>query len=413
MRRLPGIFLFFLFVSSCAEEPTLQPDPAFMTWAEIEQAASGTTVHMLMWTGDAAINRYMEGWVVPALKERYNISLRLASVAGPRIVSFVMAEREAGKEFSEADLAWMAGRTSFQMRQLSALYGPYTERLPNWQYVAADDPFIGWDYEIPLEGMQAPWGMGQFLLISDSARVPDPPTNMAELEVWVKANPGRFTLEAGFTTLAFLKALMVEVAELDGAGREIFSGTFNEAAYERYSQMVWDYLTRLKPYMWRRGEAFARSPAQLHQMFANGEVDFTMSYNDGEADNKIAQGLFPETAYGFAWDHGTPRNAHYLSIIQNAPNKAGAMVVVNFLLSPEAQFRKLQRSSWGDGTVLDLTLLPQPWPEMFAAEAQRHHAPQLADIRDRAFLELRPEYIIRLFADYRKHVIAPGNQSAQ
>ncbi len=366
---------------------------------------------MLTWTGDASINRYMEGWFVPTLKERYDITLSLASVAGPRIVSFVMAEREAGKEFSQADMAWMAGRTSFQMRELEALYGPYTHMLPNWQYVAADDPFIGWDYEIPLNGMQAPWGMGQFLLISDSARVPEPPTNMVELEAWVKANPGRFTLEGGFTTLAFLKALLVEVADNDGAGREIFSGTFNEAAYDRYSQMVWDYLGRLKPYMWRQGQSFARSPAQLHKMFANGEIDFTMSYNDGEADNKIAQGLFPETAYAFAWDHGTPRNAHYLSVIHNAPNKAGAMVVVNFLISPEAQFRKLERTSWGDGTVLDTSALPQPWPQMFAEEARRIHAPQLADIVDRAFLELRPEYIIRLFDDYRKEVISSGNQN--
>jgi hypothetical protein len=32
--------------------------------------------------------------------------------------------------------------------------------------------------------------------------------------------------------------------------------------------------------------------AQVHQLFSNGELWFTMSNNDAEVDSKIAEGLF-------------------------------------------------------------------------------------------------------------------------
>ncbi|MCK5041438.1 MAG: ABC transporter substrate-binding protein [Sphingomonadales bacterium] len=400
-----GILLFgaLCLVSCDNQQKNPQTDPQTMSWQEIEQSADGTTVQMLTWMGDAAINNYMTNYVAPTLLERYDIKLEMASVAGPRIVSFIMAEREAGKTVSEADMVWMAGRTSYQLRQLGELYGPFTDKLPSSQYINYQDPYIGWDYEIPLTGLQAPWGMGQFLLISDSARVANPPRNMAELEAWVKSNPGRFTLDAGFTTLAFLKALLVEVA----GGRDVFSGGFHQDVYLEHSQKVWNYLNRIRPYMWRDGKAFPRSPAQMHQMFANGELDFTMSYNDGEADGKIASGLFADTVYGFSWEHGTPKNTHYLAIVKNAPNKAGAMVVINFLQSAEAQLEKLT-STWGDGSILDFKTLPSEQEQQFLTASTRHHAPKLADIEDRAFLELRPEYINKLYTDYLENFIRKG-----
>ena len=390
-----------LFLGACDNEGSQQnADPANLSWAEIEAEGKNTTVQMLTWMGDAAVNDYMTNIVAPTLKERYGITLKMASVAGPRIVSYLMAEREAGKSVSEADMVWMAGRTSYQLRQLDALYGPFTQSLPSSDNINYQDPYIGWDYEIPLDGLEAPWGQGQFLLISDSARVTEPPRNMAELENWVKANPGRFSLEAGFTTLAFLKALLVEVS----GDRELFSNEFHEDIYLRESQKVWNYLNRIRPYMWRKGRAFPRSPAQMHQMFANGELDFTMSYNDGEADGKIASGLFPNTAYGFTWQNGTPRNSHYLAIVKNAPNKAGAMMVINYLLSPEAQLQKLS-STWGDGTTLDMNKLNNEQRVVFTQAGVRHNAPQLADIEEYAFLELRPEYIGRLYQDYLSNFI--------
>ncbi|MCA9954095.1 MAG: extracellular solute-binding protein, partial [Anaerolineales bacterium] len=48
---------------------------------------------------------------------------------------------------------------------------------------------------------------------------------------------------------------------------------------------------------------------------------------------------------------------HYVAIPYNSPHKAAAMVVANFLLSPEAQLSKAQPENWGDLPVLDPALL--------------------------------------------------------
>jgi putative spermidine/putrescine transport system substrate-binding protein len=143
----------------------------------------------------------------------------------------------------------------------------------------------------------------------------------------------------------------------------------------------------------------------MHQMFTNNELDFTMSNNDGEVDNKILQGVFPETARAFIFDSGTIQNAHYLGVPANAANKAGALVVVNFLISPEAQWQKMNPAVWGDGTVLDVERLPAEWQTKFAAVPQRRYAPRRSALRDKAIQEPDPEYMIRLYRDFRSKVI--------
>ncbi len=46
-------------------------------------------------------------------------------------------------------------------------------------------------------------------------------------------------------------------------------------------------------------------------------------------------------------------NVHFVAIPANARATAGAQVVANFLLSPQAQLRKADPQIWGDPSVLD------------------------------------------------------------
>jgi putative thiamine transport system substrate-binding protein len=51
-------------------------------------------------------------------------------------------------------------------------------------------------------------------------------------------------------------------------------------------------------------------------------------------------------------------NVHFVAIPANAGASAGAKVVANFLLSPQAQLRKADPAIWGDPSVLDARTLP-------------------------------------------------------
>jgi putative spermidine/putrescine transport system substrate-binding protein len=130
-----------------------------------------------------------------------------------------------------------------------------------------------------------------------------------------------------------------------------------------------------------------------------------MSNNDCEVDNKIMQGLFSRTTRAYVWDIGTIQNSHYLGIAKASANKAAAMVVANFMISPEAQYRKMDPSVWGDGTILSMKKLPKEWVDKFTRLPNRTYAPPRAEIQEKALMELAPEYMIRLAADFRTQII--------
>lgn len=397
--------LFFillpLLLIGCAGQPADEPDLASLDWQEIQTLAEGSDVNLIMWMGDPFINAYMRDYVTPTLKDQFGISLNIGSGQGNQIVSMLMTELEAGKAQSEIDMVWINGETFYQLRQIKGLYGPFTDMLPNAQYIDFENPFIGIDFQQPIDGYEAPWGNVQLALIYDTTRVTHPPRNRDELATWVKANPGQFTFDNGFTGMTFLKSLLIDIA----GGKGALDGPFDEARYAEASAKLWQYINEIKPYFWKQGETYPNSVAPMHQMFANGELAFTMSNNDGEVDNKVIQGLFPESAKAFVLDSGTIQNSHYMGIVSHASNKAGALVAINFLISAEAQYRKYNPEIWGDGTVLAIDRLPSEWQEKFSTIPTRKHAPKRSTIQDKALKELAPEYMIRLYEDFRTEVL--------
>jgi putative spermidine/putrescine transport system substrate-binding protein len=370
-------------------------------WAQVVARARGQTVTMQMWQGDPAINAYMNAYVAPKLKHDFDITLALVPGQGDAIVNRLMTEKEAGRAHSAVDLVWINGQTFYQLRQIHALWGPFTQALPNNRLIDWSDPFIAYDFQQPVEGLECPRGKVQLLLITNRKRVPVPPRNPAQLARWIHAHPGRFTFDTGFTGMSFLKSLMYAFADSPKA----LDGPYNAATYVRLRHRVFDWIRSVRSDLWRHGRTFPTSTAQMYQLFANGEIDFAMSYNDGEVDNKIDSGLFPASAYAFVLHSGTLRNSHYIGITAGSAHKAASMVVANFLISPAAQLEKLKPSVWGDGTVLDIARLPAAWQSRFRAAEQRRHSPTKASIRSYALREPAPEVMIRLSHDFRRRIV--------
>lgn len=393
--------LLMFGISACSQESRQGEDLSRVSWSEITDRAKGTDVTMMMWMGDPFINDYMNQYVKPEVKERFDIDLEIVDGQGTQIVSTLMAELESGRRTSQIDMMWINGETFYQLRQIGALYGPFTENLPNSEYIDFDNPFIGIDFQQPIDGYEAPWGNVQMTLIYNSDYVENPPATREELSKWVRNNPGQFTIPTEFAGMTFLKSLMIDMA----GGEKSLNGDFDEELYERYSKKLWDFLNDLKPYFWRNGNTFPNSVAQMHQLFSNGELWFTLSNNDSEVDNKINQGLFPETARAYVPEWGSIQNSHFLGISNRSPNIEGAMTVINFMISPEAQLKKADPTVWGDGTVLSMEKLPDEWRNEFENIPNRLYAPPREEIEPYALMELDPEYMIRMFEDFRTYVV--------
>ena len=80
-------------------------------------------------------------------------------------------------------------------------------------------------------------------------------------------------------------------------------------------------------------------------------------------------------------------------------------VMIAFDKTDPLQLQKLQPAVWGDGTILDVTQLAEPWPARFAAVPGRRFSPPRAEIQPLALEELAPEYMIRISDDFRKGIL--------
>jgi putative spermidine/putrescine transport system substrate-binding protein len=335
------------------------------TWADVVAEAEGQTVNWYMWGGSDVINEWVNGFVADHLKENYGVDLNMVPVSdATEFVNKVLGEKEAGKDSDgSVDIMWINGENFRTMRQADLLYGPWSLFVPNTVYVNWDDASVANDFGFPVEGYESPYGKAQVVMIYDSAKVPEPPTTIDGLMEWIKANPGKFTYPAppDFTGSVFVRHICYWAA----GGYEQFLGDFDQGLFDEKMPACWEALNEIEPYLWREGETYPENATRVEDLFANSEVYFDMAYNPSDASNLIVQGKYPETARTFVFDTGTIANTHYVAIAYNSPHKAGAMVLANFLLSPEAQLSKAHPDVWGDIPAIDPALLPADWQQQF------------------------------------------------
>jgi putative spermidine/putrescine transport system substrate-binding protein len=364
VKTILSIVILFLFVlSGCTgtgEKKSQTTDNNILTsnWKDIVSKAKGTKVNFFMWGGDQGVNQYIDDWVAPQLKKQYNIEIKRYPMDASEFINKLITEKKAGNKSGEMDVLWINGENFKNAKQNNLLMGPITKVLPNFnQYVNSDSPDTKYDFGFPTGGYEAPWGKVQFVFAYDSSKISNPPKSIDSLLEWVKKNPGKFTYPAppDFTGSAFVRTVLHEESKNYNA----YLNKFDESLIKNDSAPLWKVLKEMKPYLWRNGNSYPQSLAQLEQLYKNGEVWMTMGYDEAEASNLIKKGEFPATTKTFVFDKGTLANTHFLAVPYNTPNPAGALVLINFLLSPSAQLEKMNLKYWGENTSLSVDRLSE------------------------------------------------------
>ncbi|MDO6705461.1 ABC transporter substrate-binding protein [Photobacterium sp. 1_MG-2023] len=325
-----------------------------MSWQEIEQQARGQTVFFNAWGGSQPINSYLR-WVAREVKSRYGITLNHVKVADIAETSQrLLAEKAAGKASGgSVDLVWINGENFRTLKTNDLLDGPFVAKLPNWKRVDKRLPVYE-DFTEPTDGLEAPWGIGQLVFIHDTLTLKNPPASFTELLSLAKAFPGKVTYPQppAFHGTSFLKAALIELSNADPALYEPIDPAADQAKFDRITAPLWRYLDQLHPVAWQQGERFPGSATEMLQLLDDRQLLVAITFNPNEAKAAILRGELPETAQTFAFEQGALSNIHFLAIPWNASAKAGARVVINFLMSPEAQARKANSQIWGDPSVL-------------------------------------------------------------
>jgi putative thiamine transport system substrate-binding protein len=281
-----------------------------------------------------------------------------------------MALHQFGGRASDGsvDLMWINGENFLAMKKEGLLFGPWSERLPNYAKVdTVGKPTTRIDFSEPVDGLEAPWGMAQLTFYADSARVPQPPTSWAELLEWAKKNPGRFTYPKppAFHGTTFLKQVLLEST----GDRKALYVPHAADAFAKVTAPLWAALDALHPHLWKQGRQFPANNTVMRQMLADGELAISLTFNPNEVANQIAAKTLPATVQPYQHASGTIGNTHFLAIPFNARAKEAAQVAANFFLSPVAQAKKADIKVWGDPTVLAIDRLSATDRALFTASA--------------------------------------------
>ena len=377
--------------------------PGFGTWEEVLAAADGTTVNWFMWGGSDTINANVDNDIGDAIKEQFNITLNRVPADAADFVNKVLDESAAGvTEDGTIDLMWINGENFATLKNAGLLYGPWSESLPNAIYVPWDDPAIANDFGEPVEGLESPWGHAQFVIEYDTAFVDAAPTTFEALQTWVHENPGTFTYPAipDFVGSVFIRHLFYWAA----GGPEPFLGEFDQAVFDQYAPVVWEYLNDLEPDLWRGGATYPEGAA-MADLMANTEIHFNLSYDPARASTNIASGVYPESIRTFQFDTGTLSNNNYVAIPFNAANPAGAMVLANYILSPEFQLIMADPEQWGWLVPTD----PSTWPEDAQATLANYGTGiatiPAAELTSKALPEPQGEWVTAMEAGWIENVL--------
>lgn len=392
-------------LAGCAAPSPEASSAAFENWDDVLAEADGQTVQLWMYGGDDQGNAYIDDVLAPAVAEQGVTLERVPVTDTADAVNRVLSELQAGRtDDGTVDMIWVNGENFATGKEAGAWLCDWTGLLPNLELTASDDPLLSSDFGTPVDGCEAPWSKAQFTFVYNSDVITDPPTSMAEVLDWARANPGRFTYPAppDFTGSVFLREVLYSVS--DGYGNVPLE--FDQAAYDDLTPALYSELEDLAPSLYQGGDTYPASSAELDQLYADGQVDMTMTYGPSAVTELVEDGTYPAGTRILTLDEGTVGNASFLGVPSNAESAAGALVVANTALSVEQQVEKADPRVWGQFTVLDYDSLSSDEQAMFDDLPTSPVVPAYEALSENANPELSAEWVPALEEGWRTSVLA-------
>ena len=355
------ILLFTVSFSKASEKVNLDEK-----WKTIISQGSNKVVNFHAWGGSKNINNYIN-WVSVKVKNKYGINLKHVKIKDTsQAVKKVLYEKLSKKNNDGSiDIIWINGENFSSMLENNLLYYKnWIYELPNSKNIDLRvNSILMYDFGIFNQGKEMPWGLSQLIYFYDSAKILNPPRNAVEFKEYVVRNPGRVTFPQppDFTGTSFLKQILVEITQDKQKLKEKFN--FNKHAY--ILDGLWSWLDFVTPYLWKQGKSYPKNYVGLAQLLSDDEVDVAMSFNISFPSNEVTKKNLPLTTKSYISTEGSLSNVHYLAIPYNATNPSGSKLVIDYMISPEAQLRKEDHKFWGDPNILSFSKLEQKWKEKF------------------------------------------------
>ena len=356
-------------------EAFLQGD---LSWDEVlSEAQSEGEVSWFHWGGSEELNLWIEEIVKPDLAE-LGITLNTSRVPDTRdAVDQVIADNAVGRGLGEGvvDAIWINGENFFTLATQDLLFGPFADKLPNSQYFYLDvederSAINLRDNGFPTELQEVPWAQFQYTCVVDGERLTaeDAPADFEALEAYLRENPGRFTYvrPPDYIGNVFVQSVLYAFSE---NGYEPFQQSIEDIDAAEFAAAIEPgiaYLKRLEPFLLggsgvegdNSGVIYPETEAANEAFLINGEVDMQCQFGIYSADVGILDGTYPSTVQNIIFPaSGMITNKSFITVPANAPNPAAALVLADYLSSPENQASKLEALGYAPG--VDVPLLDE------------------------------------------------------
>lgn len=358
--RVLSVLLVIIILGACSSN---QENKISNNWEEIVNKAKNQSITFYGWGGDPKVNQYVDT-IASKLKAQYNITIKRVDMMPPDYLDIISTEKEANKD-SAIDVVWINGNNFKLAKDKDLLMKDVTTYLPNMKFVDENSKMISIDFGTSTDRIEAPFGSTQFILIKNNSRAKNVVDTKTLLE-YVKNNKNRFTypdVSNDFTGSAFVRNVIVDIIGED----KYYSITKDKTKEEVYDiiKPALNYLNEIKTYLWREGKTYPQSSTILDNMYADAEVDFTMSYSPFHAASFVKNKEFNKDTSTIILGNKSIGNTHFLSIASNSAHKEASLVFINEVLSIENQLLKYDPYGWGDFPVFDINKLDDSQTKQF------------------------------------------------
>ncbi|MBC5997040.1 ABC transporter substrate-binding protein [Romboutsia ilealis] len=335
---------------------------------EVLEKAKGTTVNFYGYGGNEVMNKWFDTYVVDQMKEKYDITVKRVGMNIDEILNQLLSDKQANNEKGSIDVVWINGENFKTAKDSNLLLGSFVGKLPNFNdYVNTASEDVTVDFGTEVEGLEAPWGKAQFTIAVNSDKVSQIINDTKSLREVIMANPGKFTYPAlpDFTGSAFVRNVIYDIVGYEN----VANLPEDKEEVRKAIQPAMDYLNEIKPYLWNEGKTYPSTTSQLDNMYSDNEVYFTMTYSPNSLKGRMESGELSKDTEIIEFKNGNISNTHFLTIPFNSQNQAGAMVLIDFLMSIDAQASKTFTENWGDTTVLDMDKVPAKDRSKFSSDS--------------------------------------------
>lgn len=404
LRLAAGVGAAALALSACgggSEGSSPQVDAS--NWDAVLAEAEGQTVSWHMFGGDDALNSFVDDELAPRLAE-LGVTLdqvRITDTADA--VNTVLGEQRAGRASGGAvDAIWINGENFATGVQADLWACGWADDLPNAQFVDAEDPAVSTDFGVPVNGCESVWQQASSALVYDSAELEEADVaSVGSLLGWARDNPGRFTYPAPPDFTGSMAVRSILYAQIDGPDK--LPTEFDEAAFENGTAPLWKLLNDIEPTLWRGGETYPTSQADVEKLYSDGEISAYFTYGPGAVAQQVEDGTYPDSTRQAVPASGNISNVSYLAIPSNSDHQAGALVLANVLQDPEVQLALYEATGAYPG--IDVARTPAGVQQGFAAVRPSASVLSIAELNADAQPELASGYISRIEDGWRAEVL--------